>query len=82
MRFGGMDEIAELNAVLDKDDGHGVAHEIHVAFVGVELHPEAAHIPVSAEPREPKTAEKRTDTEVYLLWWPENTALVAEAALP
>ena len=44
MRLGGMDEIRKLDAVLDKENGHVVAHQVHVAFVGVRRHGEATDI--------------------------------------
>ena len=40
----GMDQVGELDRVLDEEDGDVVADEIPVAFLGVELHREAAHV--------------------------------------
>ena len=37
-------EVGELHRVLDEEHGHVVAHQVPVAFVGVELHREAAHV--------------------------------------
>ena len=39
-----MDEVRELHRVLDEEHGNVVADEIPVAFVGVELDREAAHV--------------------------------------
>ena len=39
-----MDEIGKLDRVLDEEDGNVVADEIEIAFVGVELDREAAHV--------------------------------------
>src|ERR1700674_2459579 len=43
-RFGGMDEVGKLNCVLNKKDGHIIAHDVPVAFLRVQLYCEAAHI--------------------------------------
>ena len=40
----GMHEVGELHGVLDEEHRDVVAHQIPVAFVGVELHGKAAHI--------------------------------------
>ena len=44
LRLHGMHEIGKLHRVLDEEDGNVVADEIPVAFVGVELDGEAAHV--------------------------------------
>ena len=44
LRLHGVDEIGKLHRVLDEEDGDVVAHEVEVAFVGVELDGEAAHV--------------------------------------
>ena len=46
MRLGlhGVDEVRELHRVLDEEHRDVVAHQVPVAFVGVELHGEAAHV--------------------------------------
>ena len=43
--FLGVDEVRELDAVLDEEDGRVVAHQVPVAFLGVELHGKAPRIP-------------------------------------
>ena len=42
VRLARMDDVGELDAVLDEEDGHVVADEVEGALVGVELHREAA----------------------------------------
>ena len=42
--LGGMDEVGELDRVLDEEDRDVVADEVPVAFLGVELDREAAHV--------------------------------------
>ncbi|KAG1247507.1 hypothetical protein G6F65_020130 [Rhizopus arrhizus] len=37
-------QIRELHRVLDEEDGDVVAHQVPVAFIGVELDGEAAHV--------------------------------------
>ena len=39
-----MDEVGELHRVLDEEHRDVVAHQVPVAFVGVELDREAAHV--------------------------------------
>ena len=41
----GVDEVGKLHRVLDEEHRDVVADEIPVAFVRVELHREAAHVP-------------------------------------
>ena len=43
--LGGVDEIGKLHRVLDEEDRDVVADEVPVAFVRVELHREATHVP-------------------------------------
>lgn len=42
--FHRVDEVGELDRVLDEEHRHVVADQVEVAFVGVELHREAAHV--------------------------------------
>src|SRR5580704_9554346 len=46
MWFGlhGVDQIRELHGILNKEDRNVIADEVPVAFVGIELDREAAHI--------------------------------------
>ena len=44
LRLGGMDEVGKLHRVLDEEHRDVVADQVPVAFVGVELHREAAHV--------------------------------------
>ncbi len=39
-----MDQVGELHRVLDEEDRDVVADQVEVAFLGVELHREAAHV--------------------------------------
>ena len=45
LHLGGVDQVGELDGVLDEEDRDVVAHQVPVAFLGVELHREAAHVP-------------------------------------
>ena len=42
--LGGVDQVRKLHRVLDEEDRDVVADQVPVAFVGVELHGEAAHV--------------------------------------
>ncbi len=44
VRFGGVDDIGKLDAVLDEEDRDVVAHQVPGALVGVELHAPAARV--------------------------------------
>jgi len=44
VRLRGVDQVGELDAILDEEDRHVVADQIHVPFRGVELHREAADV--------------------------------------
>ena len=44
LRLRRVDEVGKLHRVLDEEDGDVVADQIPVAFVGVELDGEAAHV--------------------------------------
>jgi hypothetical protein len=44
VRLGGVDDVGELDAVLDEEDGDVVADQVEHALVGVELHREAPHV--------------------------------------
>ena len=44
LRLDRVDEIGELHRILDEKDRDVVADQIEVAFLGVELHREAAHV--------------------------------------
>ncbi len=44
LRFCGVDDVGEFDAVLDEEHGHVVADQVEVAFFGIELHREAACI--------------------------------------
>ena len=78
----GVNDVGELDAVLDEEDGHVIAHQVERAFVGVNFtaKPRVSRT-VSAEPREPSTVENRTKTSVCLPL-ARNPALVTEAAVP
>lgn len=39
-----MDEVGELDRILDEEHRHVVADQVEVAFVGIELHGEAAYV--------------------------------------
>ena len=43
-RLGRMDQVGELDGVLDEEDRDVVAHQVPVAFLGVELHRKAPHV--------------------------------------
>ena len=45
LRLDGMDEIREFDGVLNEKDGRVVAHQVIVAFLGIELGGEAADVP-------------------------------------
>src|SRR5690606_41991648 len=42
--FDRVDEVGELDRILDEEHRHVVAHQVEVAFVGIELGGEAAHV--------------------------------------
>ena len=44
LRLDCVDQVGELDRILDEEDRDVVADEVPVAFLGVELHGEAAHI--------------------------------------
>ena len=44
LRLHRMDQVGKLHRVLDEEDRHVVADQVPVAFVGVELDGEAAHV--------------------------------------
>src|SRR5450830_129364 len=44
LRLDGVDQVGELHRVLDEEDGDVVADQVPVAFVGIELDGETAHV--------------------------------------
>ena len=44
LRLHRVDDVGKLDRVLDEEDRDVVADEVPVAFLGVELHREAAHV--------------------------------------
>ena len=64
--LGRVNEVRKLDGVLDEEHRDVVADDVPVAFFGIELDREAAHIAgKSAEPLFPATVEKRTKAGVF-----------------
>jgi hypothetical protein len=82
MWLAGVDDVRELDPVLDEEDRDVVPDEVEVAVGRVELRREApGSRTVSAEPRDPNTVEKRTNTGVSTPA-ARNVALVTDSAVP